>query len=101
MFVLAGKVMMVGFPAVLCGPLYVKVVLPSIQPLCYLAAMRSILLVLALLAFGVIAEAQQAANVTPIGYLATSPLSVNAARHAAFRQGLRELGYVEGKNIVL
>ena len=36
-----------------------------------------------------------------IGYLgANTPPSV-AARIEAFRQGLRELGYVEGKNIVI
>src|SRR5437870_13303237 len=48
-----------------------------------------------------IAEAQQPAKVPRIGYLTASSLSANAARIEAFRQGLRELGYVEGKNIVI
>src|SRR4030095_10561678 len=47
------------------------------------------------------AGAQQATKVTPIGYLSGPSLSANAARIAAFRQGLRELSYVEGKNIVI
>ena len=48
-----------------------------------------------------VADAQQPTKVTPIGYLTTSSLSVNAARIEAFRQGLRELTYVEEKNIVI
>ena len=36
-----------------------------------------------------------------IGYLAATSLSSMSARTEAFRQGLRELGYVEGKNIVI
>src|SRR5258706_4785597 len=47
------------------------------------------------------AEAQQPTKVPRIGYLAVNSLSDNAARIDAFRQGLRELGYVEGKNIVI
>ena len=47
------------------------------------------------------AEAQQPKNVPWIGYLATVSPSANAVRIEAFRQGLRELGYVEGKNIVI
>jgi putative ABC transport system substrate-binding protein len=47
------------------------------------------------------AEAQQAKKIPRIGYLTVSSLSANAARIEAFRQGLRELGYVEGKNIVI
>src|SRR5262245_54176201 len=44
------------------------------------------------------AEAQQPAGKVPrIGYLGGSGTS----RIDAFRQGLRELGYVEGKNIVI
>jgi putative tryptophan/tyrosine transport system substrate-binding protein len=45
--------------------------------------------------------AQQPAKVPRIGYLETTPSSTSSARHEAFRQGLRELGYVEGKNIVI
>jgi len=44
-------------------------------------------------------EAQQPTKIPRIGYLAAASLSANAARTEAFRQGLRELGYVEGKNI--
>ena len=47
------------------------------------------------------AEAQQAAKVPRIGYLAGGSLSSISNRAEAFRQGLRELGYVEGKNIVI
>jgi putative tryptophan/tyrosine transport system substrate-binding protein len=44
------------------------------------------------------AEAQQAAKVPRIGYLSPASPSAIAARQEAFRQGLRELGYSEGKN---
>ena len=47
------------------------------------------------------AEAQQPRKVTAIGYLSGPSLSANAARIEAFRQGLRELSYVEGKNIIV
>ena len=36
-----------------------------------------------------------------IGYLGFSSLSTIPTRIEAFRQGLRELGYVEGKNIFI
>jgi putative ABC transport system substrate-binding protein len=45
-------------------------------------------------------EAQQPTKVPRIGFLGTSPSAI-AARIEAFRQGLREVGYVEGKNIVI
>ena len=45
--------------------------------------------------------AQQPAKVPRIGFLITSSPSAIAPRIEAFRQGLRELGYVEGKNIVI
>jgi ABC-type uncharacterized transport system substrate-binding protein len=64
------------------------------------AAVPSILVVVVLLALGVIAEAQQPKKVPRIGIL--SPLSSSADDLLdAFRQGLRELGYVEGRNIVI
>ncbi len=47
------------------------------------------------------ASAQQPAKVPRIGYLAATAASANSTRIEAFRQGLRELGYVEGKNIVI
>src|SRR5881296_3577802 len=46
-------------------------------------------------------EAQQPKKIPRIGFLAATSPSVEAARIEAFRQGLRELGYVEGKNIVI
>jgi putative tryptophan/tyrosine transport system substrate-binding protein len=61
----------------------------------------SILFVAALLAVAVIAEAQQPTKVPRIGYLTTASLSAFATRTQAFRQGLRELGYLEGKNILI
>ena len=65
------------------------------------AAVPSILVAVVLLAVAVIAEAQQPKKVPRIGYLTAASPSAIAARIEAFRQGLRELGYVEGKNIVI
>ena len=50
---------------------------------------------------GAVVEAQQPTKIPRIGLLIGSSPSANAARIEAFRQGLRELGYVEGKNIVI
>jgi len=46
-------------------------------------------------------QAQQATKIPRIGYLTVASLSSNVARIEAFRRGLRELGYVEGKNVVI
>ena len=45
-------------------------------------------------------EAQQAVAIARIGYLS---LDIDASPHLTetFRQGLRDLGYVEGRNVVL
>ena len=56
---------------------------------------------LVLLAIGTFAEAQQPAKAPRIGFLGGSSPSAISARIEAFRRGLRELGYVEGKNIVI
>ena len=48
-----------------------------------------------------LAQAQQPAKLPRIGLLGATDFSTNSARIEAFRQGLRELGYVEGKNIVI
>jgi putative ABC transport system substrate-binding protein len=64
------------------------------------AAVPSILVAVVLFALAVIAEAQQPARVPRIGYLTNAPLSVISINRDVFRQGLRELGYIEGKNII-
>lgn len=60
-----------------------------------------VILVLGLLAGPLPAKAQQVGKVPRIGFLHTLTPSSVAARTGAFRQGLRELGYVEGRNIVI
>jgi len=54
-----------------------------------------------LLALPFPAQAQQPTKIPRLGYLSAASPSAIAARTEAFRQGLRELGYVEGKNIVI
>ncbi len=46
-------------------------------------------------------HAQQPAKIPRIGYLGQASPAALAARIESFRQGLRELGYIEGKNIVI
>jgi putative tryptophan/tyrosine transport system substrate-binding protein len=63
---------------------------------------KSAILVCAmLLALCQIAEAQQPKKIPLIGYLTQASLFAVAPRTEAFRLGLKELGYVEGKNIVI
>src|SRR5947209_2608287 len=61
----------------------------------------SILVAALVFALGAMAQAQQAAKVPRVGFLGTASPSSVSDRVEAFRQGLRELGYVEGKNIVI
>ena len=63
-------------------------------------AASSLLIAVVLLAVAVIAEAQQPKKVPRIGYLAGN-LTTIKYRIDAFRQGLRQLGYAEGKDIVI
>ena len=46
-------------------------------------------------------DAQQQAKVFRIGVLASGSASTHKSRIDAFRQGLQELGYIDGKNLVL
>src|SRR5262245_60224078 len=48
----------------------------------------------------VAANAQQADKIARIGYLSTD-LAGGSGLREAFRQGLRDLGYVEGRNVVI
>ena len=54
-----------------------------------------------LLALSFPAQAQQQKKVHRIGILELASPSASAHGHKAFQQGLRELGYVEGKNMIL
>ena len=47
------------------------------------------------------ARAQQMAKIYRIGMLETTSAAQNAANLAAFRQGLQQLGYVEGHNLTI
>src|SRR2546427_3969067 len=58
-------------------------------------------LILSLLTAPLTSQAQQAAKVPRLGLLIPSSFSAVAARLEAFRHGLRDLGYVEGRNITI
>src|SRR5438093_4850946 len=65
------------------------------------AVVPSILITVVLLALGVIAEAQQPKKLPRIGILLVGSSSFYSAWIDVFRQGLKELGYIEGKNIAI
>jgi len=65
------------------------------------AGLSSILMAVALLAVGMIAEAQQAGKVLRIGFFDNSTASGMAGFLEAFRQELSKLGWIEGKNITI
>jgi putative ABC transport system substrate-binding protein len=62
------------------------------------AAVLSFLVGVMLVAVAVVAPAQQPKKVPRIGYLAADP---QGPAHETFRQGLRDLGYVEGQSILI
>jgi putative ABC transport system substrate-binding protein len=64
-------------------------------------SLASILFAGALLAVAVTVEAQQSTKVARIGFFSATSSSAVSARVQAFRQGMRELGYTEGKNVVI
>jgi len=59
-----------------------------------------LIVALALLAAPLAAEAQQAANVPRIGLLDLGSLAARASLWEAFRQGMREVGSVEGRTVI-
>ena len=59
------------------------------------------LVLVLVMAYGLPVPAQQPAKIPRVGYLNASSATSAASRVDAFRRGLRELGYVEGKNIVV
>jgi putative ABC transport system substrate-binding protein len=58
-------------------------------------------LIIAMAALSSIAEAQQPAKAPQIGVLSLGRAAIPSARVEAFQQGLRDLGYIEGKNIAI
>jgi putative ABC transport system substrate-binding protein len=65
------------------------------------ARLVSGVLALALLAAPLAAEAQSAGRIRRIGFLGNSTAALEANLVEPFRQGLRERGYVEGKDVVI
>src|SRR5262245_25523663 len=65
------------------------------------AAASSLLIAVALVAFGVIAEAQQPKKVPRIGYVSSGTAASESTRSEPIRLALRELGYIEGQNIAI
>jgi putative ABC transport system substrate-binding protein len=47
------------------------------------------------------AQAQQPTKIPRIGFLAGASPSASPVRYEAFRQGLRDLGYIEGQNLII
>ena len=65
------------------------------------SATLSVLVAVIQFCVAVIAEAQQTSKIPRIGFLTAVSGSAFASRTDAFRRGLRELGYIEGKNIII
>jgi len=61
----------------------------------------SILLIIATMGGGAMTQAQQPAKISRIGFLSPSAENQRRAEREAFWQGMRELGYIDGRNIVV
>jgi len=61
----------------------------------------ALVVVLTLLTSPLAGGAQQAAKVARIGYLSSGTATENARLHTAFTDGLRDYGWIEGKNIAI
>jgi putative ABC transport system substrate-binding protein len=64
-------------------------------------AARAAILLLAVLVLPPVAEPQATSGIPRVGYLAMDLAGGNAQPRLAFLEGLRELGYVEGKNVTI
>ena len=64
-------------------------------------AIALLTLALTILVAALAAEAQPAGKVPRVGLLITGSPSLAGSNLAAFQQGLRDLGYVEGQNLIL
>jgi len=60
----------------------------------------AVVLILSLILVAIAAEAQQTGNVPRIAFLSTT-FPEKSPTTDAFRQSLRDLGYIEGKNIAI
>jgi putative tryptophan/tyrosine transport system substrate-binding protein len=61
---------------------------------------RFLLIILLMLLTALAAEAQQPGKIPRIGYVSSSGTATTDASFAALRGGLRDLGYIDGKNIL-
>jgi putative ABC transport system substrate-binding protein len=78
------------------------IIIPEMRRAMKKAALGSMLFAGALLALAVTVEAQQPTKVPRIGYLSGAGDPSNPGPNVeAFRRGLQELGYIEGKNILV
>ncbi len=64
-------------------------------------AAHSVILAFSILVAPVSSHGQQSANIPRVGYLGNSSPGLERDLVGAFRQGLQELGYAEGKNILI
>jgi len=74
---------------------------PKETTMWYSAVGCLVTLILSLLATPLAAEVQQPGQMPRIGFVEPGSAAVNGHFLAAFRQGLRALGWVEGQNLVI
>jgi putative tryptophan/tyrosine transport system substrate-binding protein len=81
--------------------LFATVVKPISDLRLLISGLCAMLSALSFLGLSVPADAQQPTKVPRIGLLISASTAATAPYIESFRQGLRELGYIEGKNIIL
>lgn len=62
---------------------------------------RAVALLFLLLAIPLTADAQAPRRVARVGYLSIATVDFDRSWLASFRQGMRDLGYVEGQNLII